>query len=127
MSAPPGVDEMLVSRNQPRIVRGKEQHHRRHVIRPEPALQALRVYDLRLSFRSVPLELSRRPDIARNDAGDADIVLSKVARHRSRQSFDGRLASLVENEARKGEVPTNRAEVDDHPGAVPAHAGDHGL
>ena len=73
------------------------------------------------------MQLPRRPDIARHDACDANVVGAQVARERSRQAFDGRLASLVEYEIRETKVPADRPQIDDGSPALAAHPSDHRL
>ncbi len=90
-------------------------------------LQALRVDDRGLPFGRVPFLLARRLDVARNDAGDADIVGAEVARERPRQAFDRRLAGLVEHQPGQPEVPADRAQIDDRAAAVRAHPRHHRL
>src|SRR4051812_40996097 len=96
MSAPPGVDEMLMASDQPRIVRGEEQSEGRNVLRHQPAAQALRLDDLGFAFGRVPFELARGPDIARNDAADADIVAAELPREGAGEALDRGLGCLVE-------------------------------
>src|SRR6185369_17993127 len=71
--APAGVDEIFVACDEASIVRRKEQREGSDVLRNEAAGQALRLDDLGFPLRRVPFELARRLDVARNDAGDADI------------------------------------------------------
>ena len=127
-SAPPGVDEIFVTGDQPRIVRGEEQDHRGNVSGTRRLLQALRVDDLGLALGRVPLQLARRADVAGNDAVDADIV---AARGRARARGSGlRSRPCRSGRARSSgrrEVPADRAEVDDHAAALAAHARNHRL
>src|SRR3954467_13268778 len=118
---------MLMASHSARIVRREKGDERSNVLGFQPAVDALRIDDRGLAFRSVPLHLARRTNVSRDNAIHPDIVLAEVARERPGESFDCRLAGLVKHEVRQGEVPADRSKIDDCAAPRRAHPRHHRL
>jgi len=87
-----------MTRTHPRIVRRQEQHQRGNVARLDAAIGALCRDDLGLALGGVPFLLARSLDVARDDGIDANALAAEIAREPARQTFDRRLARLVQNQ-----------------------------
>src|SRR6188768_2884535 len=98
MSAPSGVDEILMTGAHAGVVGGEEQRECGDIGRLNAAIKTLPGDDLGFPLGRIPAQLSRRLNVSGHDGGDANSVAAKFACKTTRHTFDCRLGGLVQNE-----------------------------
>ncbi|CAM2151396.1 putative 200 kDa antigen p200 [Paraburkholderia tropica] len=127
-AVPAGVDEIIAARATRGVVGSEKQHHARDMLGFDAGVQTLLPEQLRFAFVRLPeLHLTRRANRTGNHAIHANTVFTEIAREPAREALDSCFGSHIHAEIRRGQMPGNRAEIDDRACALLAHAVDDGL
>lgn len=127
-SRPARVDEIVMSGTHVGIVGCEEQRHRSYIGRHDSRFEALIFNNPGRFFRVMPERiLPRCFDAAGHDRINTDIISAEVAGQRAGHPLNACLRRLVKDHIWRGEVPTDRSEVQDNSAASPYHHGNHSL